>query len=135
MLKLNIKTAQTQPIASFELEKNQSLSQRVKIELDKAKNNGDINGLNGSSIIPSVAVFEEGDDKNPIETSSIALFDLNGKELTFRDYKLKVEDKTGNNALISLYGTDEGKKDVLIGIFFTEENARMIGSMWKAGVL
>ena len=135
MLNMQIRVAETRPVASFELQKDEILADRVREELKKAFEAGDISGLSTAPTIPAVAVFEEGTEENPIEAGSIALFSASGKELTGRDFKMASEENAQGTMTFSVTGTDEEAEDNLIGVFFEEDTARIIGALWKAGVL
>ena len=135
MLKLQIRVTESRPVASFELQKDENLADRVQAELKKAAEAGDITAMNSAPTMPAVAVFEEGTDENPIEAGSIALFSAAGKELTNRDFKMASEKNSQGAMTFAVTGTDEDTDDNLIGVFFEEDTARIVGALWKAGVL
>ena len=136
-LRMDMRIGERRPIADFELEKGETLEERVSKELRAASERGDINGLGTKPTIPSIAVFElneEGDAPG----GSIALFSSAGVEVTNRDFKIAIGKNNDGSDVSRITGIDnrDGKEtEVVIGFFPDEDMARRVGSLWKAGVL
>ena len=127
------------PVCEFELEENETLAERVKKEIQTAAERGDIPPMSMSATIPSIAVFEADEDNNPV--GSVAVFSAKGEEVSYRDYKIKIGREAGGKDVIQLTVVDQKDGDPdqvverVLGVFYDEQNARIVGSLWKSGVL
>lgn len=140
-LRMEMRVGERRPISDFDLAKGETLEQRVKKELAEASERGDLGGMGVKASIPSIAVFET-DDEGEAPAGSIALFNAAGKEVTYRDIRVEIGEDSHKRNVIRVTGTDtvheggeEKDEEVLIGVFYDEELARRVGSLWKAGVL
>ena len=137
-LRMEMRVGERRPISDFDLAKGETLEQRVKKELAEASERGDLGGMGVKASIPSIAVFET-DDEGEAPAGSIALFNAAGREVTDR---VEIGEDSHKRNVIRVTGTDtvheggeEKDEEVLIGVFYDEELARRVGSLWKAGVL
>ena len=140
-LRMEMRVGERRPISDFELSEGETLEERVKKELAEASERGDLSGMGVKASIPSIAVFET-DDEGQAPAGSIALFNASGREVTNRDIRVEIGEDTKQRSVVRLTGTDtvregdeEKDTEVLIGVFYDEEMARRVGSLWKAGVL
>lgn len=138
-LRLEMRAGERRPICEFELNEGETLAERVKAEIAIAAERGDIPPMAMSATIPSIAVFEADENDRPI--GSVAVFSAKGNEVSYRDYKVKIGKEGGSKDVIQLTVTDQedGNPDKTIekvlGVFYDEQTARIVGSLWKSGVL
>lgn len=128
MLVIQMRTVDRREVAKVEIKNGETLEQVVQQEIQKAFKNGDIEKIANSPNIPQIAVFEEGDP------GSIALFTVEGQEVTYRDATIKAEENANGNMTYTVFAKDKDKEDQLLGVFFTEDRARMAMSLWRSGV-
>ena len=126
-LTLVMRLAEEREIVNFELEEGETLSQRVKEEISKAIESGDIKGLASRAGLPVVAVRESTEDGTGI--NSVALFTAEGEDISDRSAVLSMEDE-----MYLLTGTDNDNK-TLLGAFPDEDIAKSVGVLWKAGLI
>jgi len=140
-LRMELRVAERRPISDFELDAGQTLEERVRNELAEASERGDLIAMGVRASIPAIAVFETDDDGENLG-GSIALFNAAGKEVTSRDVRVEIGEDSQDRTVVRLTGTDtlrngdtESDEELLIGVFYDEELARRVGSLWKAGAL
>lgn len=140
-LRMEMRVGERRPISEFELNEGETLEDRVKKELAEASERGDLSGMSANAGIPSIAVFET-DEEGEGPAGSIALFNAAGREVTNRDIRVEIGEDSQKRSVVRVTGTDQvvvdGKdedKEVLVGVFYDEDLARRVGSLWKAGVL
>lgn len=138
-LRMEIKVGEQRPVSEFQLAKGETLEDRVKKELAIAVERGDVPMLGMSPTVPSIAVFEVDED-GETKTGSMAVFSSRGTEVSFRDYKVSIGKDGSGSEVTRLTGVDQDdhkkeKTEKVIGIFYDEDMARQIGSLWKSGVL
>jgi len=136
-LKLEMKVGERRPLAQFELKAGETLEERVRAEIAKAAEEGNINSMSVVPTVPAVAVYEVGDD-GETPAGSMAVFNAAGKEVTHRSYRLNFAQNEGRD-YIQLEGVDKDDDDnevvTEIGILYSEDTARRIGALWQAGVI
>jgi len=140
-LRMEMRVGERRPISDFELAEGETLEQRVQKEIAEASERGDLNGMGVKASIPAIAVFET-DDSGETPAGSIALFSATGREVTDRDTRIEIGEDSQKRNVVRVTGTDtvregdeEKDQEILIGVFYDEDMARRVGSLWKAGVL
>lgn len=132
MLKLQMRTSQIEDIAEFELEENQTLEERVKIEIGNAVSEGRVPGSAMRMSVPPVRVRDASEGQD----SSIALFDYGGREVTDRVHEVEIDHgDAGKTYLLTVKEKDAGEEGTVIGSFLDEGIAHRIGALWRAGLL
>lgn len=140
-LRIEARVGELRPIAQVQLREGERLEDRVKAEIQTAAERGDLGQVTATPTCPAIAVYEVSEKGDKVDGSSIALFAMNGAEVTTRRTRIHGEtDGEGKTAyLVEGVVVDESAEGdetiVNIGIFFDEEMARRISALWKAGVL
>lgn len=140
-IRMEMRTAERRPICDFQLVEGETLSERVAKEIKEASERGDINSMGVKATIPPIAVFAVNEDGDGA-ADSIALFSATGVEVSNRDYRIAIgTDKEGRD-VVRVDVTDQVEKDgsleetsEVLGVFYSEDTARRVGSLWKAGAL
>ncbi len=136
-LQIHMRTALNKPIARFSIPEGKTMEECVKEELKISYEREDVKNVDLSPTMPSVSVFEVDENGEPVG-GSVALFNAVGEEVTMRRQKITVKpDKAGNDAMLleGHYDDESGREPKRIGIFYDEEMARRIGSLWTAGAI
>lgn len=140
-LRMEMRVGERRPISEFNLDENETLAERVTKELASASERGDLSGMSVKATIPSIAVFSVSDEEGTPD-GSIALFSAAGVEVTHRDYRVAIGTDAKGQDVVQVTGIDQVEEngetkdvDTVLGVFYNEDMARRVGSLWKAGVL
>ena len=127
MLKMEIRDATVVQIAEFDLGPDESLEARVRAELQRANEEGIIRSGALRMTSPPVRVYDGEDELS----SSIALFDMMGNEVTDREHR--INSQSGSHVVeIRRTSADDFTS---LGAFPSFEVASKVGALWRSGVI
>ena len=127
MLKMEVRDATVIEVAQFDLAPGESLQDRVRAELQRANEEGQIRSSALRMTSPPVRVYDGEDELS----SSIALFDLMGNEVTDREHR--INSASGSHVVEVRRSSEE--EFASLGAFASFEVASKVGALWRSGVI